>query len=477
MLIDQGLQCTYLNHDVASLGMRHFEPILAMIWMHVSRLTRVISKEGNVFYSTEPEDVLVVLSRLSNDIDPLQILRWAEEDEEVRDIEKGCTESLLRSTYKSMEEKLVSYGRLSFSFLEFALKVLRLDIDSYQNIYDFFADSKDPSRISVIHSSNKLSVVLHEDMIKDRLSRTITDCVLSDLPIYLRTHFERHLRCWIDNAFLANEMDLDREYIVKGDAIYPVDYQSTGVIETNKKWGDGLQQFLEMKHQLPRSSLSLITNFLSNIDYFDRYESIFGVSGTLGNVAEKEFMSDTFSVEFATIPPSNRRKLFELDGMILDKDISLADAVSEKVESAVASKRAVLVICEDISNAKNIFRYISGWSKVGKPILYLQKIDGARINKELKPEDVVITTNLGARGTDFVTDAIVNQNGGLCVLVTFIPLNDRVEKQAFGRTGRRGVTGSLSDYRQEDSNSRVGTTVRNGRRSDTFARFPLKVID
>ena len=60
----------------------------------------------------------------------------------------------------------------------------------------------------------------------------------------------------------------------------------------------------------------------------------------------------------------------------------------------------------------------------------------------LKPRDVVITTNLGARGSDFATDDIVNKNGGLFVLVTFIPLNDRVEKQAFGRTGRRGETGS-----------------------------------
>ena len=46
------------------------------------------------------------------------------------------------------------------------------------------------------------------------------------------------------------------------------------------------------------------------------------------------------------------------------------------------------------------------------------------------------------RGSDFVTDDIVNKNGGLFVLMTFIPLNDRVEKQAFGRTGRRGATGS-----------------------------------
>ena len=55
---------------------------------------------------------------------------------------------------------------------------------------------------------------------------------------------------------------------------------------------------------------------------------------------------------------------------------------------------------------------------------------------------MVITTNLCARGTDFVTDDVVNKNGGLFVLVTFIPLNDRVEKQAFGRTGRRGAPGS-----------------------------------
>ena len=106
---------------------------------------------------------------------------------------------------------------------------------------------------------------------------------------------------------------------LQNNAIYPVDYKSTGVIEINKKWGDGLQQFLEMKHGLPLSPLSLVTNFLSNIDFFERYGSnILGVSGTLGNEGERKFMGDIFSVDFATIPTSKRRKLCELDGQILE---------------------------------------------------------------------------------------------------------------------------------------------------------------
>ena len=212
-----------------------------------------------------------------------------------------------------------------------------------------------------------------------------------------------------------------------GGVIYPVDFKSTGVTETNKKWGDGLQQFLEMKHDSPCSPLPLITNFLSNIDFFDRYGSnIVGVSGTLGNDAEKKFMSETFSVEFATIPTSKRRKLFELDEMILENENKeWLKAIFSKVESAVASERAVLVICEDISTAEKINGHISYETQAAKSSMrknmYKIKIymrrnkdvmklylhtesdgnDGGRMKKEMKPGEVVITTNLGGRGTDF----------------------------------------------------------------------------
>ena len=448
MLIDQGVQCTYLSHDVASIGMRHLEPILVIIWMHVSRLLDpVVSEEGVRFYLTEPEFFLDALSRLSTELDPLQILRLAEEDEELRDIKKGFSDEYLSKDIEGRKEMLRSIE--SFAFFRFAQKVLHLDIDVYHNIHhehDFISEChkrNDQSRISILLiGSGLVSILLHGDMIKNRLAELIAACVSSTLPVYLRGYCESRSRCWIDHAFLAKEMQQGREYIVQGDAIYPVDYESTGVTETNKKWGDGLQQFLEMKHGLPQSPLSLITNFLSNIDFFDRYKSnIVGVSGTLGNQAEKNFMCDTFSVEFATIPTSKRRKLFELEGVILDDESEWLKVVSKIVESAVANKRAVLVICEDIATADKIHKSLC--SRVAKRTLYLHtKSEEGRMNKVLKPTDVFITTNLGARGTDFRTDDVVNKNGGLFVLVTFIPLNDRVEKQAFGRTGRRGATGS-----------------------------------
>ena len=252
MLIDQGVQCTYLSHDVASIGMRHFEPIFALIWMHVSRHTPVISKEGIVFYSTEPEDILVALSRLSNEIDHLQILRLAGMVEEVKGIKKGFTDEYLSKDIDGQRKMLSDIN--VFNFFIFARNILHLDINIYSD-WNNFIQRNDKSRI-------------------------------------------------------------------------------------------------------------------------------------------------------------------------------------------------FLVICEDIATADEINRHICLEKSTAeieiKPYLHTQsdRNDGGRMKKEMKPGDVVITTNLGARGTDFVTDGIVNKNGGLFVLATFIPLNDRVEKQAFGRTGRNGATGS-----------------------------------
>ena len=460
MLIDQGVQCTYLSHDVTSIGLCHIETIFSLIWVHVSRFVMLHTDGDMIWYITEPEVVIVTLSRLSKDMDPLQILRLAEEDES-NQLRKGFTDEYSKENIEGQKRMLLT---LKYSVVKrillFAKNYLNLNIDIHTTQYPIpEVNVEKLARISILVLDDGLClVVLPGNMMKDRLTGMIEDAISNktiDLPSYLINYCNDRLQYWIDSAFVARGgMQSGRDYIVDNNAVYPVDFKSTGVIETNKKWGNGLQQFLEMKHGLPLSPFSLMTNFLSSVDFFDRYRDtkfgktnidILGVSGTLGNQQETKLMSEAFSVTIAKIPASKRRKSIELSGVICKYRNDWLTTVIKRVESAIASQRAVLVISENIETAEKILKKWTS-NKKNEATLYSyirgNGYDGDRMNKELKPGDVVITTNLGARGTDFVTDDTVNKNGGLFVLVTFIPLNDRVEKQAFGRTGRRGAAGS-----------------------------------
>jgi len=63
----------------------------------------------------------------------------------------------------------------------------------------------------------------------------------------------------------------------------------------NTKLGDGLHQFLQMKHALKVTSESLTTNYLSNVGFFKRYnENILGLTGTLGSEKARELLNSVY---------------------------------------------------------------------------------------------------------------------------------------------------------------------------------------
>jgi hypothetical protein len=187
-----------------------------------------------------------------------------------------------------------------------------------------------------------------------------------ELPLFLQQYADCNLPVWIGNAFLACQWKENREYLIKqctfkvasdddskrdnsnksnkdnslpqleiNKFLTPVDFRNSGVTENNKVWSNGLQQFLEMKHRLPLSPLPLMTNFLSNVTLFKRYEMIFGASGTLGNNDEADFVRRTYNVGYCAIPEQEQKLFYEVEGLILNGKVEWTEAIRERIEAEI----------------------------------------------------------------------------------------------------------------------------------------------
>lgn len=60
--------------------------------------------------------------------------------------------------------------------------------------------------------------------------------------------------------------------------------KDTGVEQTSSKWGDGLHQFIQLKHNGKLSDESLKAVYMSNAGYFQSYQNLFGMTGTVGDI-------------------------------------------------------------------------------------------------------------------------------------------------------------------------------------------------
>uniref|UniRef100_A0A6Q2YLR0 Uncharacterized protein n=1 Tax=Esox lucius TaxID=8010 RepID=A0A6Q2YLR0_ESOLU len=107
--------------------------------------------------------------------------------------------------------------------------------------------------------NGRASEILPEDkLIKATVSELKSKITYSDntqlkldvlvIPSFLEKYLEDRLPVFVQNALKAIMMTQGRD----------------GVLEKNKRWGDGLQQFLEIKHHLAITPLSNVTNYLSN---------------------------------------------------------------------------------------------------------------------------------------------------------------------------------------------------------------------
>ena len=270
------------------------------------------------------------------------------------------------------------------------------------------------------------------------------------IPSTLQEFVNLKLETWIHNAFIARRLEADDPYTTK-HGICIID-KDTGVSETSTQWEDGLHQFLQLKHSDRLTATSLKAVFMSNYSYFRRYDEIIGLSGTLGSFDSRNLLRKAYHFELVFHLPRTKQRFFiEDEGLICSTEEEWLAQTEHEIISHLNGEnpRALLVICESIKYAKLISKRLKACEEQHhyglirfKYMKSEQTFDIGTDQKPLQGKDVIIATNLAGRGTDLKVSSEVERNGGLHVIVTFMPPNTRVKDQAFGRASRKGENGS-----------------------------------
>ncbi|CAF4022221.1 unnamed protein product, partial [Rotaria sordida] len=379
------------------------------------------------------------------------------------------------------------YGKIGFEegkmILEYADE--KGDIIKISDLKTYLASTFDISHIGQsIPENEELDV-----FIKKNLDIYVRELIKTSIkiPKHFVDFVDTQIPKWIDNAITALNYQKNVHYVVQEGLIKPVDYYSTGIVQSSTNWSDGLHQFLQIKHNLKMTSETFTTNFLSNRGYFTKYRSnLFGLTGTLGSEKAKQVLVDVYKVDLVIIPNLCRKQYLSLPDIVAMNETEWLEEICHSAMNESSKERGTLVICETIEHSILIAKKLQqDYRSSGIKLYTMNNMNQEKNVETVYPGEIIIATNLAGRGTDIKTDQI-EKNGGLHVIVTFMPSNKRVEEQAFGRTARQGKRGTgqrilnaASLTHNQDFDTQKITQLRDRIEAEmlsTFEKYEFKVI-
>ncbi len=237
----------------------------------------------------------------------------------------------------------------------------------------------------------------------------------------------------------------DSHYMVGDDGKVIIIDESTGRPMPDRQWRDGLHQAVECKEGVNVHKAVDHAASITYQTYFQLYETLAGMSGTLiQNAREIRKVYKTPVVAVPTNKPVVRTRL--PDRLFVNEQQKFA-AVVQEVKKLVAQGRPVLIGTCTVEKSETLARLLIEEGINPQVLNARQNAEEATIVAQSgQAGRVTVATNMAGRGTDIQLGEGVRERGGLHVIGTELHESIRIDRQLLGRAGRQGDPGSGQFY-------------------------------
>lgn len=263
------------------------------------------------------------------------------------------------------------------------------------------------------------------------------------LPSVLRSQYWRLIS--MADELIASSDDKSDESILPVIRLGAIQYLDvgTGQIVSRMKFKNGIQEFLELREFgsiVTKPTVSVRTYSLKK--YVHGADLVLGLSGTVGvdDRALMAFQNTVWGMAHTTVLPEYAEPQLRMSAAKrhLPNERAWLAGVTDAARARSATQ-PVLVIAENVRRAWQLMDELEQHGINAS--LYAETSDDYLLRQKLAPGDVIVTTNLGGRGSDYKYDD-EKAPEGLHVIIAFDSDEERVLAQARGRAGRAGAPGT-----------------------------------
>ena len=253
---------------------------------------------------------------------------------------------------------------------------------------------------------------------------------------------------WINNDFEFINIIKDFNFISKfnKEDFIKEDSKNKSVSSLSNILNISQNQILEIKKKLKINDETLTNIFLSNISVFQKYKNdkeflFFGLTESIGDKeTQKIYQESYFSSKILFIPQYRIKRFIELPPKLSNR---FFDDICEDIIINFNKGRKILIVCNSIKDAYTLESYLL--KKFDKKDFVLYTGYDKEYYYNYKDKKIILSSGYVMRDMGITITSKEEFNGGLHVILTYMPNNYRLLKQIFGRAlfGGKSGTGQI----------------------------------